>query len=102
MQKVDWLTIGALVCYVASVLVMLAVGCAQPGGPFTIYGIAGLMTSAGGLSPFLWMMQWFRAEMFTVRDERPLRIDRSMRIVVLGVSAVTTAVFVTIVGQQTQ
>ena len=90
----------AMTCYAAAFVVMLVIGSAQPGGPFAFPGINGLVAVLGGLSPLLWMMQWFRAEMFKRRGTSPLQIQRSVSSAVVAGAAVMLAVIVTLVGQQ--
>ena len=90
----------ALNCYATAFVVMLLIGTAQPGGPFAFPGVAGLVGVLGGLSPLLWMMQWFRADMFRVRGSEPLQIDRSALSIVLAVAAVVFAMLLTAIGQR--
>lgn len=92
--------IVAMVCYAASFVAVFILGLAQPGGPFSLPSIASMIGVLGGLSPLLWMMQWFRAEMFKLRGSRPLVIEPSSWITALAVIAVLAATWLTIIGQR--
>ena len=90
----------AMVCYATAFAVMLVVGTAQPGGPFAFPGVAGLIAVLGGLSPLLWMMQWFSAHMFKRHGTKPLQIERSNWSIALAVGAVLFATVMTAIGQR--
>lgn len=53
-----------LIAYCASVVVILLAGTFNPYGMGGLPAIAALMLAMGGMSPLIWMMQWFRAESF--------------------------------------
>ncbi len=88
-----------MVSYLTSFAVMLLVGVAQPGGPFRFPAIMSLFAVLGGFSPLLWMMQWFRADMFKVCGTRPLDIDRSIGTAVLAIALILIAIAATVLGQ---
>ena len=90
----------AMACYGTAFAVMFAVGFAQRNGPLGFPGIHSLMGVLGGLSPLLWMMQWFRADMFKLNASRPLRIERSTGSLVLAIALFIIAVILTVVGQR--
>jgi hypothetical protein len=90
----------AMTCYGTAFAVMFAVGLAQPNGPFGFPCIHSLMGVLGGLSPLLWMMQWFRADMFKLNGSRPLEIERSTGSLMLAIALFIIAVILTVVGQR--
>ena len=55
------------------------------------------MAILGGLSPLLWMMQWFLAARFVKRPNPPLEIHRSLSSV--AVAAATVALFAGFLGR---
>ena len=65
-----------LLAYVTSALVVLLAGVFNPYGMASLPVIAGLLAVLGGLSPLLWMMQWFRANSFVKVSKVPLEIHR--------------------------
>ncbi|HEX7070430.1 MAG TPA: hypothetical protein VF190_06480 [Rhodothermales bacterium] len=71
-------------------------------GMFNSYGITGLPALAalalalGGMSPLLWMMQWFRSKGFVKTPGEPLSIRRRWAWVIAGVAAVL--VYVVLLG----
>ncbi|MBM81710.1 MAG: hypothetical protein CMJ78_14115 [Planctomycetaceae bacterium] len=89
----------AMLCYLSAFVVMLLVGLAQPTGPLGFPAINSLVGVLGGMSPLLWMMQWFRADMFKLRGAKPLEIDKSISSIVLAIVMVLLAVAVTLLGQ---
>lgn len=88
----------ALVAYFTPFITMLIVGSTQPGGPFAFPGYVGLVAVLGGLSPLLWMMQWFRADMFKLRGVKELNIEGSKVAVVLAVAAIAIGCFANLAG----
>lgn len=70
--------------YVTSLVVVLVAGLFSPAGFLSLPVTAGLLAVVGGLSPLLWMMQWFRAKMFEKPAGPPLEIVRNWSLVVAG------------------
>ncbi|MFP4444161.1 MAG: hypothetical protein ACLFST_13655, partial [Spirochaetia bacterium] len=66
----------SFIAYFTSLGVVLLAGVFNPLGMISLPVIAGLLAVLGGLSPLLWMMQWFQAKMFPKRDKEPLEIHR--------------------------
>jgi hypothetical protein len=67
----------AIISYIVSGVVILLAGLFNPYGFLSLPVTAGLFAVLGGLSPLLWMMQWFRAKSFKKLDKPPLEIHRS-------------------------
>jgi len=89
----------AMTSYGTAFVVMFAVGLAQPNGPLGFPCVHSLMGVLGGLSPLLWMMQWFRADMFKLRGTKPLEIKQSTTSLALAMAIFTVAVVLTLIGQ---
>ena len=88
----------AMVCYGAAFAAMLIVGSTQPNGIFAFPAFIGLVATVGGLSPLLWMMQWFRADMFQTRHPSPLTIGHSPLAIIAAASLIAIACFANGVG----
>lgn len=86
-----------LISYVTSVGVVGLAGLFNPGGVASVAVVAGLSAVLGGLSPLLWMMQWFRSPGFKKWPEQPLCISRKWRWIVCAV--IVTFVYTVILGQ---
>ena len=89
----------SLVCYVSASAAMFVVGCTHPNGPFAFPAVVGLIAAIGGLSPLLWMMQWFRADVFVPRGETPLAIGPSRIAFAAAVGLLAFASIVNYVGR---
>jgi len=88
--------LGLLSYFTAFVVVLLA-GLFNPNGFASLPVIAGLLAVAGGMSPLVWMMQWFRAKSFVKLDKRPLEIQRSWQLIVA--SGIVVFVYAFILGR---
>lgn len=66
-----------LISYAAAAAASLAGGLANPYGLTGLPFVAGMMAALGGLSPLLWMMQWFRAGAFEKAPGPPLALAAS-------------------------
>lgn len=78
-------------------VVVLLAGLFNPLGMVSLPVIAGLLAVLGGLSPLLWMMQWFQAKMFTKLDKQPLEIHRQWQW--MGVALVVTFLYAFVLGR---
>ncbi len=76
-----------LLAYVTAAAVVLLAGLLNPYGLASVPVLAGLLAVLGGLSPLLWMMQWFRARGFAKRAKAPLVIRRQGAWIVAAVAA---------------
>jgi hypothetical protein len=65
-----------LIAYVSAGLVILLAGIFNPYGLGSLPVVAGLLAVLGGLSPLVWMMQWFRAKSFVKLPHQALAIQR--------------------------
>ena len=74
-----------IISYVTVVLVTLAAALFNPYGMTGLPAIAALLLALGGMSPLLWMMQWFRAKSFVKVEKAPLAITRQWAWVVMAV-----------------
>jgi hypothetical protein len=83
--------------YATAVAVVLLAGCFSPPGPLSLPVTAGLAAAGGGLSPLLWMMQWFRAAYFPKLPLPPLEIPRTWRW--LAAAVVVTGLYVGVLGR---
>lgn len=77
-----------LYSYVAVVLVILVAGVFNSYGITGLPAVAALMLALGGMSPLLWMMQWFRSDSFLKVPGAPLAIRRRGSWIVAGLMAV--------------
>ena len=83
-----------ILSYVTSFVVILMAGFFCPYGLLSLPVTAGLFAVAGALSPFLWMMRWFRTKRFVKLDKEPLEIHRKWQWLVAAVIVVFTYVFI--------
>jgi len=86
-----------LISYFTAFLVVLLAGLFNPYGFASLPVIAGLLAVAGGLSPLVWMMQWFRAKNFVKVEKKPLEIHRSWQLI--AVAGVAVFVYAFILGK---
>ena len=80
--------------YVTSFVVVLIAGFFCPYGLLSLPVTAGIFAVIGALSPFLWMMRWFRTKNFVKLVKEPLEIYRKWRWLVAAVIVVFTYVFI--------
>jgi hypothetical protein len=83
--------------YIVIFLVTLATALFNPYGITGLPAVAGLLLALGGMSPLLWMMQWFRAKSFVKIEQAPLAIDRRWSWVMIA--AVVVLIDVLILGR---
>ncbi|MEN4011648.1 MAG: hypothetical protein AB1453_06250 [Chloroflexota bacterium] len=84
----------SIISYATSCVVVLMAGLFSPLGLLSLPVTAGLLAVSGGLSPLLWMMQWFRAKMFIKVDKPPLEIHRKWQWIVSAGVVVVFYVFI--------
>jgi hypothetical protein len=87
----------SIISYVTSLVVVLIAGLFNPLGFLSLPVTAGLLAALGGLSPLLWMMQWFQAKMFTRVDKQPLEIHRKWQWI--GVAIVVVFIYTFVLGR---
>ncbi|HRJ43266.1 MAG TPA: hypothetical protein PL105_15380 [Caldilineaceae bacterium] len=83
-----------LIGYGSAVLVILLAGLFNPYGMASSPVVGGTMAVVFGLSPLLWMMQWFRAASFAKPPRPALEIHRKWGWVVTGGVVVLLYIFV--------
>ena len=66
----------SLLSYFTALGVVVIAGFFSPPGFLSLPVTAGIFAVLGGLSPLVWMMQWFRASYFTKTVRPPLEIHR--------------------------
>ena len=91
MQRANKLCI---LSYITSLAVILIAGFFCPYGFLSLPVTAGLFAAAGALSPFLWMMRWFRTDKFVKLADAPLEIHRKWQWIGIAVVVVFTYVYV--------
>jgi hypothetical protein len=74
-----------LLAYITSFVVVLIAGFFCPYGLLSLPVTAGLFAVSGALSPFLWMMRWFRTESFEKLVVEPLEIHRTWHWIVAAI-----------------
>ena len=84
----------SLLSYATSFVVVLIASLFNPTGLLSLPVTAGLLATIGGLSPLLWMMQWFRAKSFVKLAKPPLEIHRKWQWFTVAIIVVFTYVFV--------
>jgi hypothetical protein len=87
----------SLLSYATAFVVTLIAGFFNPLGLLSLPVTAGLFAVIGGLSPLLWMMQWFRAKSFIKLDKQPLEIHRKWQW--LAVAGVVVFIYVFVLGR---
>ncbi len=87
----------SLLSFATAVLIILLAGFFNPLGLLSLPVTAGLFAVIGGLSPLLWMMQWFRAKSFVKLDKQPLEIHRKWQW--LAVAGVVVFIYVFVLGR---
>lgn len=86
-----------ILSYVTSLGVVVLAGLFHPYGFLSLPVVAGLFAVAGGLSPLLWMMQWFQARMFKKVDNPPLEIHRRWGFIALSIPV--TLIYAVLLGR---
>jgi hypothetical protein len=87
----------SLLSYITAFVVVLIAGVFSPPGFLSLPVTAGLLAVIGGLSPLLWMMQWFRAKSFIKLIKQPLEIHRKWQW--LAVAAVVVFIYIFVLGR---
>jgi hypothetical protein len=80
--------------YATSFIVVLSAGFFCPYGLLSLPVTAGLFAVLGALSPFLWMMRWFRTKKFEKLEKEPLEIHRKWLWLAAALIVVFTYVFI--------
>lgn len=83
--------------YLTAVLVIVLAGWMIPYGFLSLPVTAGLAAALGAMSPLIWMMGWFRAEMFAKVPGEPLVIRR--RWPIIGLALAWLAFYIGVLGQ---
>jgi hypothetical protein len=83
-----------ILTYTTSFVVVLIAGLFCPYGFLSLPVTAGLFAIVGALSPFLWMMRWFRTDKFLKLANEPLEIHRKWPWIVAAIIVVFTYVFI--------
>jgi hypothetical protein len=83
-----------ILCYVTSLVIVLLAGFSCPHGLLSLTVTAGIFAVIGSLSPFLWMMRWFRTERFQKLVKEPLVIQRRWQWLVAAIIVVFTYVYI--------
>jgi hypothetical protein len=83
-----------ILSYLTSFVVVLSAGFFCPYGLSSLPVTAGLAAVLGALSPFLWMVRWFRTKRSVKLDKEPLEIQRKWQWLATGAIVVFTYVFV--------
>ncbi|MGD8753709.1 MAG: hypothetical protein PVG14_19930 [Anaerolineales bacterium] len=80
--------------YITSFAVVLSAGFFCPSGLLSLPVTAGTFAVIGALSPFVWMIRWFRTKTFVKLLKGPLEIKRKWQWLVAAVIVVFTYVFI--------
>ncbi len=83
-----------IVSYLTAFVVVLSAGFFCPYGLNSLPVIAGLAAVLGALSPFLWMIRWFRTDHFHKLEKEPLEIRRKWPWLAAAVIVVFLYVFI--------
>jgi hypothetical protein len=83
-----------VISYVSSFFVVLGAGLFCPYGFFSLPVVAGVIAVTGALSPFLYMMRWFRTDHFKKLVKEPLEIHRKWQWLFAAIIVVFTYVFI--------
>jgi hypothetical protein len=86
-----------LLAYATAAVVVLVAGLFLPYGLLSLPATAGLFAVLGGLSPLIWMMQWFQAKSFVKLAKEPLEIHRKWGW--LAAAAVVVFVYAVVLGR---
>ena len=77
-----------ILAYIAVFFVILLAAIVNPYGITGLPAVAALMLALGGMSPMLWMMQWFRADSFAKLPGEPLAIEGQWAWIVMAILSV--------------
>ena len=80
--------------YITSAVVVLIAGFFCPHGFLSLTVTAGLFAAIGALSPFIWMMRWFRRKNFVKLIKEPLEVHRKWQWLVAAVIVDFNYVFI--------
>jgi hypothetical protein len=80
--------------YIVSFVVILIAGFFCPHGLLSLPVTAGLFAVLGALSPFLWMIRWFRTKRFQKLVKEPLAIHRKWQWLVAAIFVVFMYAFI--------
>lgn len=83
-----------ILSYVTSFVIVIIAGFFCPYGLLSLPVTAGTFAVLGTLSPFLWMMRWFRTNRFKKLVKEPLAIHRKWQWIVAAIFVVFTYVFI--------
>ena len=83
-----------ILSYVTSLVIVLIAGFFCPHGFLSLAVAAGTFGVTGSLSPFLWMMRWFRTNRFQKLVKEPLEIHRKWQWLVAAIIVVFTYVYI--------
>lgn len=86
-----------LISYGTAVFVVLGAGLFNPFGMLSLAVVAGLIGIVAGMSPLLWMMQWFRAKMFVKVPGKALTIQRQWHWILAA--TVVVLLYVVVLGR---
>ncbi len=86
-----------LLSYITVFVVILLAGLFNSHGITGLPAVAALLLALGGMSPLLWMMQWFQAKMFKKIPNEPLVINRRWNWVIAAI--IITIVYSFILGR---
>ncbi len=84
----------AIISYVTAGVVVILAGLFFPEGLISLPATAGIIAVLGALSPLLWMMQWFRAGMFSKVAKEALVIERQTGIIAIAIIVVIVYAFI--------
>jgi hypothetical protein len=93
-EQIDRANKLCFVSYITAFGVVLAASFFCPYGLFSLPVTAGLFGVLGALSPFLFMMRWFRTEHFVKLVKEPLEIHRKWQWLATAVITVFTYAFI--------
>lgn len=85
-----------ILAYVASVVTIGLAAAMNAEGLTGLPAVAGILAVAGGSSPLLWMMQWFRADYFPKLAHDSLSFTRNWQ--VIGGAVVIAAFYIFVLG----
>ncbi len=80
--------------YVTSFAVVVIAGFFCPYGPLSLPVTAGVFAVLGALSPFIWMIRWFRTKRFVKLVKEPLEIHRKWQWISASVIVVIVYTFI--------
>jgi hypothetical protein len=93
-EQIDRANKLCFVSYITAFGVVLAASFFCPYGLFSLPVTAGLFGVLGALSPFLFMMRWFRTEHFAKLVKEPLEIHRKWQWLITAVIVVCAYAFI--------